>query len=106
MSSSDGGNGERLCVVMVPPSRGCRRAWRATRTGTSAQRWLLQQRTTLTQGLLETTDLPVELVARTSGFGSAVTLRSHFQRTVGASPRDYRAVFSRSRPCDLEQAAV
>ncbi len=76
------------------------------RTGTSALQWLLQQRTILAQRLLETTDLPVEVVARRSGFGSAVTLRGHFQRTLGTSPRDYRATFSRDDHADLERIAA
>ncbi|MFC4786826.1 GlxA family transcriptional regulator [Nocardioides sp. MAHUQ-72] len=73
------------------------------RTGTSAHQWLLQQRTLLAQRLLETTDLPVEVVAHRSGFGSAVTLRSHFQRSLGTSPRDYRATFSRDAHPELER---
>jgi transcriptional regulator GlxA family with amidase domain len=76
------------------------------RTGTSAHQWLLQQRTLLAQRLLETSDLPVEVVARRSGFGAAVTLRSHFQRTLGTSPRDYRATFSRHSPADLERVVA
>ena len=76
------------------------------RTGTSPHQWLLQQRTLLAQRLLETTDLPVELVARRSGFGAAVTLRNHFQRTLGTSPRGYRATFSREAPAELERIAA
>jgi transcriptional regulator GlxA family with amidase domain len=76
------------------------------RTGTSAHQWLLQQRTLLAQRLLETTDLPVELVASRSGFGSAVTMRSHFQRALGTSPRDYRATFSRDTHAELERIAA
>jgi transcriptional regulator GlxA family with amidase domain len=76
------------------------------RTGTSAHQWLLQQRTLLAQRLLETSDLPVEVVARRSGFGTAVTLRSHFQRALGTSPRDYRATFSRDAAAELERVVV
>jgi transcriptional regulator GlxA family with amidase domain len=75
-----------------------------TRTGASPLQWLLQQRTTLAQRLLESTDLPVETVAHRSGFGSAVTLRAHFQRSLGTSPRDYRTTFSREVPAALECA--
>jgi len=60
----------------------------------------------LAQRLLESTDLPVELVASRSGFGSAVTMRSHFQRTLGTSPRDYRATFSRDAHPELERIAA
>lgn len=76
------------------------------RTGTSALQWLLQQRTLLAQRLLETTDLSVEVVARRSGFGSAVTLRAHFQRALGTTPRDYRATFSREAHQVLERIAA
>ena len=76
------------------------------RTGTSTLQWLLQQRTLLAQRLLETTDLPVEVVAHRSGFGSAVTLRAHFQRALGTSPRDYRATFSREAHPPLERIAA
>ncbi|RKS69197.1 transcriptional regulator GlxA family with amidase domain [Motilibacter peucedani] len=70
------------------------RRFRAS-VGTSTVQWLLQQRTLLAQRLLETTDLPVEAVADRAGFGSAVAMRTHFSRSVGLSPRDYRATFSR-----------
>lgn len=96
---------EDLAVQALMSRRTFTRQFRQ-RTGTSAHQWLLQQRTMLAQRLLETTDLPVELVARRSGFGSAVTLRSHFQRTLGASPRDYRATFSRDAHCELERIAA
>ena len=72
------------------------------RTGTSAVQWLTDQRTLLARRLLETTDLPVEAVAHRSGFGSAVSLRTHFQRTLGTSPREYRTTFSRNTTATLE----
>lgn len=62
--------------------------------GTTPLQWLIAQRVLLAQRLLETTDLPVEEVARRCGFGSAVAFREHFRRTVGTSPRAYRAAFS------------
>ena len=43
--------------------------------------------------LLETTDLPVELIASRSGFGTATNLRQHFQRLVRTSPHAYRRTF-------------
>ena len=46
--------------------------------------------TTLLQWLLETTDLSVEQVAIRVGFGSAVTLRDRFARSVGTTPKAYR----------------
>ncbi|ONI83032.1 AraC family transcriptional regulator [Actinosynnema sp. ALI-1.44] len=62
-------------------------------TGTTPLRWLLDQRLQRARELLETTDLPVERVARDTGFGSAESLRVHFTEHVGTSPRTYRGTF-------------
>jgi len=43
--------------------------------------------------LLETTDLPVDEVARRAGFGSAVSLRQHLHAAVGVAPLAYRRTF-------------
>jgi transcriptional regulator GlxA family with amidase domain len=40
--------------------------------------------------MLETTDQTVEWIAHRSGFGSAATLRHHFNERLGTSPRAYR----------------
>jgi transcriptional regulator GlxA family with amidase domain len=70
------------------------RVFRA-RTGTSPLRWLLYQRVLLARELLETTDDPVEKVARTAGFAGATSMRPHFQRQVRCSPAAYRRAFRR-----------
>jgi transcriptional regulator GlxA family with amidase domain len=62
-------------------------------TGTTPHQWLVHQRVQLAQRLLETTDDPVEVVARNCGFGTAAALRVHFQRVVGTAPLSYRRVF-------------
>jgi transcriptional regulator GlxA family with amidase domain len=62
-------------------------------TGTTPHQWLLTNRVLLAQRLLETTDDPVELVARACGFGTAAALRVHFQKVVGTAPLAYRRVF-------------
>jgi AraC family transcriptional regulator, transcriptional activator FtrA len=62
-------------------------------TGTTPAQWLLDQRTRVAQGLLETTDLPVEHVAVRTGFGSATTLRTHFGRRLATTPTAYRRAF-------------
>ena len=62
-------------------------------TGTSPHQWLLHHRVMSAQRLLESTDLPVEAVARECGFGTAVSLRPHFRRIVGVSPQTYRTTF-------------
>jgi transcriptional regulator GlxA family with amidase domain len=64
-------------------------------TGTTPARWVREQRTRAAQELLETTGLPVEHVARESGFGSASRLRTHFQRGLGTTPTSYRRSFRR-----------
>lgn len=65
-------------------------------TGLSPLQWLLQQRIDLARELLETTDLPIDAVARRSGLGTADSLRAHLQRRVGLTPTAYRTAFSRS----------
>ena len=56
--------------------------------------WLIHQKLDLAKGLLENADLSVEQVAEKSGFGNAITMRHHFRRVVGVSPRDYQAQFA------------
>ena len=62
-------------------------------TGHSPKRWLTGQRIHHARGLLETTDLPVEEVARRSGFGTAAALRTHFARATATRPTAYRRTF-------------
>ena len=52
----------------------------AASTGTTPYQWLLRQRLQLAQRLLETTDLPIDAVARHSGLATAANLRKHFGR--------------------------
>ncbi|USX50648.1 GlxA family transcriptional regulator [Lentzea sp. HUAS12] len=59
-------------------------------TGTTPLQWLLNERITRAQVLLESTDLPLEKVAALSGIGTANNLRHHFLKQVGQSPGDYR----------------
>jgi transcriptional regulator GlxA family with amidase domain len=62
-------------------------------TGMSPRQWLLRQRVTHAQLLLESTDLGVDAVARRSGLGSATALRQHLQATIGVAPSAYRRNF-------------
>jgi transcriptional regulator GlxA family with amidase domain len=62
-------------------------------TGTTAGQWLLGQRLSHAQRLLESGPLDIEAVARQSGFGSALSLRQHFNATLQISPSSYRAQF-------------
>jgi transcriptional regulator GlxA family with amidase domain len=61
-------------------------------TGTTPYRWVLRRRVLLAQRLLETTDLPVEIIADRCGMG-APALRDQFQRVIGVSPGRYRITF-------------
>jgi AraC family transcriptional regulator, transcriptional activator FtrA len=61
--------------------------------GTTPYQWLQHQRVQLAQRLLETTDLPIELVAQRSGLGTSANLRDHFSRMVYTNPAAYRRTF-------------
>jgi AraC family transcriptional regulator, transcriptional activator FtrA len=63
-------------------------------TGTTPYQWLIQQRVQLAQRLLETSDLPIDSVARKSGFSTGANLRKHFSRAVHTSPQAYRRTFA------------
>ena len=62
-------------------------------TGTTPLAWMLRERVRLAQRLLETSDLPVDMIARNSGFGSPDNLRKHFSRTLRTTPQAYRKTF-------------
>ncbi len=66
-------------------------------TGTTVGAWLLTQRLALARRLLETTAKPISLVAQESGFGSEVSLRQHFRRSLKVSPAQYRKEFRGDR---------
>ncbi|MFK0257719.1 GlxA family transcriptional regulator [Streptomyces sp. NPDC090445] len=67
--------------------------------GMTPVQWLTAQRLDLARHLLESSDLPVDLVAHRSGFGSANSLRQHMRSSLGISPIAYRRTFSPgSRP--------
>ena len=61
--------------------------------GTSPKQWLLRARLDYARRLLETTDLPMEAVARQAGFPSPAALRHHFAATLATTPTSYRAAF-------------
>jgi AraC family transcriptional regulator, transcriptional activator FtrA len=68
----------------------------AAATGTTPYQWLLRQRLQLAQRLLETSAMPVDLIAQKTGFVTAANLRKHFGRHVRTTPQAYRRTF-RSR---------
>jgi AraC family transcriptional activator FtrA len=61
--------------------------------GTSPGHWLLAQRITKARELLESSDLPLDAVARRSGLSSAVNLRRRFLGALGTTPGAYRRAF-------------
>ena len=62
-------------------------------TGMSPARWLVGQRVERARQLLEATDLPIDRVARESGFGTAAAMRQQLHAVVGVSPMTYRRTF-------------
>jgi AraC family transcriptional activator FtrA len=87
---------ERLAAQATMSVRTFIRRFRQA-TGTTPLRWLIHQRVSAAQRLLETTDLPVERIATECGFGTAASLRAHFQRQVHCSPQAYRNTFAVDR---------
>jgi transcriptional regulator GlxA family with amidase domain len=62
-------------------------------TGATPHAWLLTQRLSRAEELLETTALPVEQIAGQVGFRSAAVFREQFVARRGVAPRDYRRTF-------------
>ena len=65
--------------------------------GTSPLQWLLSQRLSRAQELLETTLLTVEDIAQRCGLGTAISLRQHFRRAFNTTPRNYRRELTQIR---------
>ena len=61
--------------------------------GISPGQWLIRQRVDRARHLLESSDLPVDLVAHRAGFGTGVSLRQHLHAAIGVSPQAYRRTF-------------
>jgi AraC family transcriptional activator FtrA len=83
---------EQLAERAAMSERSFLRHFKAT-TGTTPLEWILGQRLEAAKRLLETTDLPIEVIAERSGFGSPVTMRHHFGKRVHTSPLAYRRTF-------------
>lgn len=62
-------------------------------TGTAPGAWLRDRRLDLARELLETTDLPVDVIAEQTGIGSADNLRHHLRKELGMAPIAYRRTF-------------
>lgn len=63
----------------------------ADQLGTTPGRWLAAERLRQAQSLLETSDLPVEAVARRLGLTSSTALRRQFRRELATTPSRHRA---------------
>lgn len=66
----------------------------ADELGVTPSAWLTRARVRRAQGLLETTDWPIDRIADESGLGSATNLRARFASLVGTSPARYRTALS------------
>lgn len=62
-------------------------------TGNTVGNWLLGERLSYTQRMLETSDLAVERIATLAGFGSPESLRHHFRQAFGVAPNAWRKTF-------------
>lgn len=62
-------------------------------TGSTVGAWLLAERLALSQRLLERGEQSVDSIAALAGFGSAASLRQHFNAALGLSPLAYRRSF-------------
>lgn len=87
---------EQMAAHAMMSTRTFMRRFRAV-TGTTPLRWLHQQRIGHARRMLEDTALSVERVAQECGFGSAASLRMHFQRAVSTTPTTYRRTFRERR---------
>ena len=66
-------------------------------TGTTVTAWLLSERLARAQALLESSDLSIDAISQTAGFGSVAALRQHFRAAFGVSPTTWRLSFKAPR---------
>ncbi|GAB1267769.1 transcriptional regulator FtrA [Aurantivibrio infirmus] len=59
----------------------------------SPNSWLINQRLTFAKQLLEEKKYAIEKVAQMSGFGNSITMRHHFNKSYGISPKQYKQQF-------------
>ncbi|WP_223267338.1 GlxA family transcriptional regulator [Streptosporangium nondiastaticum] len=85
--TADDLSGHAGCSARTPARRF------AEQVGTSPGRWLLSQRINAARELLESSDLPVDAVARRVGLSSATNLRRRFLSALGTTPGAYRRAF-------------
>ncbi|MGE3774860.1 MAG: helix-turn-helix domain-containing protein, partial [Gammaproteobacteria bacterium] len=66
-------------------------------TGTTVKAWLLTERLAMAQSLLESSEVSIDAISQTVGFGSVAALRQHFREAFGVSPSTWRASFRTPR---------
>jgi AraC family transcriptional activator FtrA len=64
-------------------------------TGATPKAWLLHERISRAQELIETTNEPIDRVAERCGFAATETFRLAFRKRVGLAPSKYRHRFKR-----------
>lgn len=64
-------------------------------TGATPKAWLLHERISRAQELIETTDEPLDRIAERCGFAASETFRLAFRNRVGLAPAKYRHRFKR-----------
>jgi len=62
-------------------------------TGLAPGKWLQGERLRLARRLLESTDAPIEAVARRAGYETGAAMRAQFSARLHTSPRAYRRTF-------------
>jgi AraC family transcriptional regulator, transcriptional activator FtrA len=67
-------------------------------TGTSPGEWLTVERLEEAKRLLVAGRLGIDEIALAAGLGTADTLRHHFRKRIGISPREYQLRFGRLQP--------
>lgn len=65
-------------------------------TNMTLSQWLTAKRLAKVQDYLESTDLPIEIIADKTGFGTASNLRMQFKACFGVSPQSFRKSFGAS----------
>ena len=66
-------------------------------TGTTPLQWVLALRMDEARRMLETTDLAIDEIAERCGFGTTLSLRTHFRHRLDTTPTTYRRTFRPSR---------